>query len=120
MGHKTGADLIAEAKERIREISPEEAVKLREADPEVVFLDVREPNEWMMAHVAGAVFIPRGQLESHVEGAVRRDSKVVVYCARGNRSALAADTLQQMGYSDVYSLARGFGAWTDAGGAVED
>jgi rhodanese-related sulfurtransferase len=119
MPQKTGADLIAEAKERIREISPEDAVKLRAADPDVVFLDVREPNEWMMAHVKGAVFIPRGQLESHVEGAVRRDRKVVVYCARANRSALAADTMQQMGYSDVYSLARGFGGWTDAGGEVE-
>lgn len=118
MTQKTGADLVAEARDRIREISPADAIKLKTQKPDVVFLDVREPNEWTTAHVAGAVFIPRGQLESHVEGAVRRDSTVVVYCARANRSALAADTLQQMGYTDVYSLARGFGGWVDAGGEV--
>ncbi|MGK2935440.1 MAG: rhodanese-like domain-containing protein [Gemmatimonadaceae bacterium] len=118
MTHKTGADLVAEAKERIREMSPGDAMKLKAQKPEVVFLDVREPNEWTMAHVVGAVFIPRGQLESHVEGAIRRDSTIVVYCARANRSALAAETLQLMGYTDVYSLAGGFGGWVDAGGEV--
>jgi rhodanese-related sulfurtransferase len=120
MPHKTGADLVAEAKERIREISPRDAVKLRAANPDAVFLDVREPSEWAMAHVAGAVFIPRGQLESKVEAAVPRDKTVVIYCANANRSALAADTLQQMGYADVYSLGTGFGAWMDAGGEVEE
>jgi rhodanese-related sulfurtransferase len=120
MTFRTGADLVAEAKERIREISAGDALRLREEKPETVFLDVREPKEWSMAHVTGAVFLPRGQLESHVEEMVPRESTVVIYCARANRSALAADTLQQMGYADVYSLAGGFGAWVDAGGDVED
>jgi rhodanese-related sulfurtransferase len=120
MAHRTGADLVAEAKERIREISAAEAVKLGAARADVVFLDVREPNEYAMARVAGAVLIPRGHLEGHVERTIPRESTVVIYCARANRSALAADTLQQMGYGDVYSLAGGFGAWVDAGGEVED
>jgi rhodanese-related sulfurtransferase len=120
MSNKTGPDLIAEAKERIREISAADAVKLRTARPDVVMLDVREPNEYAMAHIARAVFLPRGHLEGHVERMVPRDSTVVIYCARGNRSALAADTMQQMGYGDVYSLAGGFGSWADAGGEVED
>jgi rhodanese-related sulfurtransferase len=120
MPHRTGADLVAEAKTRIREMTAADAVKLRHEKPDSVFLDVREPNEWAMAHVAGAVFIPRGQLESKVEAAVPREKTVVIYCANANRSALAADTLQQMGYEDVYSLATGFGAWLDAGGEVEE
>lgn len=120
MPHKTGADLVAEAKARVREITAANAVKLRQTNPETVFLDVREPNEWAMARVAGAVFIPRGHLESKVEAAVPRDRTVVIYCANANRSALAADTLQHMGYGDVYSLATGFGAWLDAGGEVEE
>jgi len=120
MRHKTGADLVAEAKTRIREITAADAVKLRHSRPEAVFLDIREPNEWAMARITGAVFLPRGQLESKVEAAVSRDKPVVIYCANANRSALAADTLQQMGYAEVYSLATGFGAWMDAGGEVEE
>ena len=119
MTHKTGADLVAEAKTRIREITGSDAVALR-GRPDVVYLDVREPSEWALGHVAGAVFLPRGQIESKVEALIPRDRKIVVYCARANRSALAADTLQQMGYSDVASLAGGFGAWVDAEGEVEE
>jgi rhodanese-related sulfurtransferase len=59
-------------------------------------------------------------LESHIEAQVSRDQKVVVYCARGNRSALAADTLQQMGYADATSMAEGFGGWVAIGGPIED
>jgi rhodanese-related sulfurtransferase len=118
--YRTGADLVADAKTRIREIAATEAVALRESRPDVVYLDVREPSEWVMGHVAGAVFLPRGQIESKIEALVSRERKIVVYCARANRSALAADTLQQLGYSDVYSLAGGFGAWVDAGGEIEE
>jgi rhodanese-related sulfurtransferase len=118
--YKTGTELVEEARTRIREIAASEAVALRESKPDVVYLDVREPSEWAMGHVAGAVFVPRGQIESKIEALVPRERKIVVYCARANRSALAADTLQQLGYSDVYSLAGGFGAWVDAGGEIEE
>jgi rhodanese-related sulfurtransferase len=116
--YKTGADLIAEAKSRVTELSPQDAVAQR--TPNVVFLDVREPSEWNMGHVPGAVHIPRGQLEVKVEGIIDRSKHIVVYCAAGGRSALATDTLRQMGYDHVTSLRDGFRGWADAGGAIED
>jgi rhodanese-related sulfurtransferase len=120
MTYKTGTDLVNEAKERIREVTPREVLAMQERNAEVVYLDVREPNEWNLGHLPNAIHIPRGNLESNIEARVDRDQTVVIYCARGNRSALAADTLQQMGYTDVASMAEGFGGWIAIGGPVED
>ena len=116
---KSGSDLIAEAKARVREIDAAQAIVQQEKGG-TVFLDVREPGEWNLGHVPNAIHIPRGQLEGKIEASVDRESDVVIYCARGSRSALAADTLQQMGYKTVVSLAGGFRAWADGGGDVED
>jgi rhodanese-related sulfurtransferase len=116
---KSGAEMVNEAKRRIREISVREVLAMQEHGEPAVYLDVREPNEWNLGRLPQATFLPRGNLESGIEQRVPRDTKVIIYCARGNRSALAADTLQQMGYNDVYSMAGGFGAWVDAGGEVE-
>ena len=116
---KSGMDLINEAKQRIREVSPKDVQAMRAKKENVVILDVREPNEWNLGHVPGAVHIPRGMLESKVEQSIPRDRKLVVYCAAGNRSALAADTLQQMGYGNVTSMAGGWRDWVGAGGDVE-
>ncbi len=116
---KSGAQLVEEAKTRIKEIDAPDAKKAV-GSGDVVFLDVREPGEWNLGHVPGAVHIPRGQLEGKVEGAVDRSKRVILYCAGGSRSALAADTLQQMGYGDVASLRGGFKAWADSGGDIED
>ena len=120
MTYKTGADLTEEARSRIKEITPREAKALHNDSGGVVFLDVREPNEWNLGRIPGALHLPRGNIESKVEGMIDRAQRVVVYCARANRSALAADTLQRMGYAKVESLAEGFGAWVAAGGAVEE
>ena len=117
MSEKSGVDLIDEAKSRIREVSASDAV--RNPEPGVVYFDCREPNEYALGHIPGAVFIPRGNLETKVEAAIPRDSKVLIYCASGNRSALAADTMQQMGYKDVASMSGGFRGWVEAGGEVE-
>ena len=119
MAWKTGTDLIDEAKKRIKEVTPAESMRMSEEDPSVVFLDVREPNEWNLGRIPRALFIARGNLESRVEATIPRDRKIIIYCARGNRSALAADTMQQMGYEDVASMSQGFGGWIDAGGEVE-
>ena len=116
---KSGKDLVDEAKARIREIDVAAAKAAHDAGG-TVFLDVREPNEWNLGHVPGAVHVPRGQLEGKVEGVVGRDKRVVVYCAGGSRSALAADTLQQMGYDRVESLEGGFRGWAEGGGEIED
>jgi rhodanese-related sulfurtransferase len=116
--YKTGAALVQDARARVTEIAPRDALELYGQG--VVFLDVREPNEWNLGHIPSAIHIPRGQLETKVEQAVDRSKQVVVYCAGGSRSALAADTLQQMGYQHVTSLRDGFRGWADAGGDVED
>ncbi len=116
---KSAADLIADAKQRVREISPEDVQAMRARDEPFTLLDVREPNEWAMGHVPGAVPIARGVLESAVEARVPREACVVVYCASGNRSALAADTLQAMGYADVASIRGGIRGWADAGGEID-
>lgn len=120
MTFRTGADLVNEALQRIREVSPAEAVRAHARGDDVVYLDVREPNEWNLGRIPGAVHLPRGNIESKIEGMIDRSRKVIVYCARANRSALAADTLQQMGYADVASMAEGFGGWIAAGGEVEE
>lgn len=114
---KSGADLINEAKEKIREVSARDAAL--NPEPGVIYYDCREPNEYALGHIPGAVFLPRGNLETKVEAVISRDAKVVIYCATGNRSALAADTMQQMGYKDVASMSGGFRGWVEAGGAVE-
>lgn len=116
---KSGQDLINEARSRITEIDASEAIAAHD-DSDVVFVDVREPNEWNLGHVPGAVHIPRGQLEGKIEQTVERGRRVVVYCAGGSRSALAADTLKQMGYDRAESLRGGFRAWAEGGGEIED
>src|SRR5690348_12051732 len=102
-------ELLKSTKQRIREISPAEAeAKLDDA----TFLDVREQDEFDAGAIPGAVFIPRGHLESQVESKVPdKDAPVVVYCAAGNRSSFAAETLEQLGYTDVVSMSGGFGQW---------
>ena len=117
MNEKSGLDLIDEAKAKIKEVSARDAVA--NPEPGVVYFDCREPNEYALGHIPGAVFIPRGNLETKIEAVIPRDAKVLIYCASGNRSALAADTMQQMGYEDVASMSGGFRGWVEAGGAVE-
>lgn len=122
---RTGKDLVEEARSRITEIAPEDAVAAAGAgekggEGDVVFLDVREPNEFNLGHVPGAVHIPRGQLEGRVEAMLDRGQRVLVYCAGGSRSALATDTLREMGYDRAESIRGGYRGWVEAGGEVED
>ncbi len=119
MSYKTGADLTEEARAQIREVSAADVKGMVETKADVVYLDIREPNEWNLGRIPGAVHLPRGNLESKLEGMVERDRKIVVYCARGNRSALAALTMKQMGYEDVASMSGGLQSWPDVGGPVE-
>ncbi len=119
MPHKTGQDLIDEAKEQISEVTPEQVRDMQARNEKVIYLDVREPNEWNLGRLPQAIHLPRGNLESKVEGMIDRGQRVVIYCARGNRSALAALTLKQMGYENVASMARGFMGWADISGEIE-
>ena len=119
MAPKSGMELIADAKKRIKEWTPQQVRDIRARGEDAVLLDVREPNEWNLGHLPGAIHLPRGQLETKIEAMSPRQRKVVIYCASGNRSALAADTLQQMGYADVGSMSGGFNEWAHSGGDVE-
>src|ERR1700734_2505184 len=106
-------DLLHDTKARIREgDTATAAADLDRAD--TVVLGVREPDEDGQGALPGAIHIPRGHLESQVEGRViDHDAHVVVYCAGGTRSAFAADTLGQLGYGDVVSVVGGFNKWKD-------
>jgi len=115
---KSGTDLINESKARIRQINTAEALALH-AKGGVTFLDVRDQQEVNLGKIPNAVHISRGNLETKIEAVVPRDAEVVIYCASGNRSAFAADTMQQMGYTSVCSLAGGFRGWAEAGGEID-
>ena len=108
----TAEELVKAAKAEITEISVPQAKQLAGSD--VVFVDVREPPEWQAGTIGGALCIPRGVLEWRAavdEPLKDKTTPVVVYCKSGGRSALAAQTLQQLGFSDVKSLAGGYEAW---------
>ena len=113
----TFRDLLSAAKAEITEVTPAEAETQITAGGTVV-LDVREPDEYEQGALLGVVHIPRGHLEGQVEGKLLdKTAPVVVYCAGGVRSAFAAKTLQELGYSNVVSMAGGFGRWKDEGRA---
>jgi rhodanese-related sulfurtransferase len=116
---KTAAELFADAKTRVKEVSAAETVSRLASGEKVVLIDVREDREWNVGHAEGAHHMSRGTLESKIDTAVPRDATIVLYCASGNRSALSAESLKAMGYTDVASMSGGFRAWVDANGAVE-
>jgi rhodanese-related sulfurtransferase len=116
---KTAADLIAEAKAHIREVTPKDVRAMQERGEKLVLLDVRDQNEVNLGRIPGAIHISRGTLETKVEAAIPRDANVVIYCASGNRSAFAAVTMQAMGYSHVASMAGGIRDWAMTGGEVD-
>lgn len=109
---KRFSQLVEEAQTRIEELSVGELKQWIKAKPDLVVLDVREPTETAQGTIPQALTIPRGVLEAQIDRLVPdQDSLIVAYCAGGNRSALAADTLQTMGYTQVYSLIGGWNAW---------
>jgi molybdopterin/thiamine biosynthesis adenylyltransferase/rhodanese-related sulfurtransferase len=115
----SGAEVIRKIRSQVEEVDPKE---VREhLGNGVVLVDVRESEEWDAGHIPGAKHVPRGYLESRIEGAVAdRDQRVVVYCASGQRSALAANTLrEQLGYENVASMNGGITLWKDRGYDVE-
>jgi molybdopterin/thiamine biosynthesis adenylyltransferase/rhodanese-related sulfurtransferase len=109
-------ELLKKTKDEIAEIDAPEARDLNDA----LFVDVRERDEWEEGHIPGAVFVPRGNLESRIEGvAPDRTRRIVLYCASGSRSAFAAKALGELGYEDVVSLAGGFVDWKRNGYDIE-
>jgi sulfur-carrier protein adenylyltransferase/sulfurtransferase len=115
----TGAEVIRQIRNRIQEVDPAEVSE--HLGNGITLIDVRESEEWDAGHIPGARHVPRGYLESRVEAAAPdKDARVVLYCASGQRSALAADTLQQLlGYTNVASMNGGITLWKDRGYDVE-
>ncbi|MDA2915452.1 molybdopterin-synthase adenylyltransferase MoeB [Nitrospinae bacterium AH_259_B05_G02_I21] len=110
----TFQDLIKAVKGQIKEITPEEVLERLKAGEPWALLDVREQNEWDEGHIEDAHFIPRGFLEIRVEKTLpERDKPLIVYCGGGVRSAMAAKTLHDMGYSNVVSMSGGFTRWRE-------
>jgi rhodanese-related sulfurtransferase len=112
--------LVEASRANVREIAVAEVLeKLRRGDP-FEFVDVREDDEWRAGHAARARHLGRGVLERDVEKAIPDlDREIVLYCGGGFRSALAAESLEKMGYRNVLSMAGGFRAWKEAGGPTE-
>src|ERR671914_813946 len=116
----SGAEIIRQIKSQIAEVDPSE-VKPHLGNG-VVLVDVRESTEWDAGHIPGAKHVPRGYLESRIEGAAGADRsrEIVLYCASGQRSALAAYTLKDLlGYENVKSMTGGITLWKDRGYKVE-
>ncbi len=119
---RTVQDLVIEARSRIQEIAPDQLA----AQDDCVLIDVREPAEYVQGHLPGAINLPRGVLEFQIhahpamactssEALAVADRELVLYCLTGGRSALAADSLQALGFTRVRSLAGGLTAWRNAG-----
>ncbi|MBW3669778.1 MAG: rhodanese-like domain-containing protein [Actinobacteria bacterium] len=121
---KSAADLVAEAKQRVENLTPDDVE--RELAEGAVVVDLRESEELAGGRIPGAVHVPRGMLEfradpssSYHDAALDPSARVILHCAAGGRSALAAATLKEMGYENVAHLDGGFGAWQSAGKPVE-
>jgi rhodanese-related sulfurtransferase len=107
--------LVANAKRNITEISPAAAAAKSQRD-DVVLIDVREESEWRQGHAQNATHLSRGVIEVEIEEKVPDTKRsIICYCGGGGRSALVTESLQKMGYENVFSIAGGFGAWKEAG-----
>lgn len=121
MAHNPGfLGIVNDAKSRIRETDIAGFKSMRERGENPLLVDVREESEWAAGHAAGAIHVGKGVIERDIETKVPdKNTKMVLYCGGGFRSALAADALQKMGYSDVISLDGGWRAYQQSGLPVE-
>ncbi len=122
MKHSEGfLKLVNDAKTRIREVTVEGARARMSANDGVRLIDVREDNEWDAGRAAGSTHLGKGIIERDIEEKVPdKASEVILYCGGGFRSALTADVLQGMGYTNVFSMAGGWKAWKDSGAPVDN
>jgi rhodanese-related sulfurtransferase len=120
MKHSEGfLKLVDEAKSRVREVSVADTRARLAADQMVQLIDVREDNEWLAGHAAGAKHLGKGIIERDIENEVPdKSTELILYCGGGYRSALVADVLQRMGYTNAWSMAGGWKAWKNSGAPV--
>jgi rhodanese-related sulfurtransferase len=122
--NKSASDLVAEAKQAIENLNPDQVAK--ELEDGALLVDVREPDERKQSSIPGSISAPRGMLEFYADPDLpyhkpefTPERRIVLHCASGGRSALAAATLKQMGYENVAHLDGGIKAWQEAGRTVE-
>jgi len=121
MDHSPGfLNIVNDAKSRVRENTPEDVKKKREAGEKFHLVDVREDNEWQKGHAAGAIHLGKGIIERDIEKAIPdHNAEIILYCGGGFRSALAGDALQKMGYKNVISMDGGWKRWRELGYPTE-
>jgi len=120
MKHSEGfLKVVNDAKTRVKEVDVPGTRERLAQNSEAKLIDVREDHEWDAAHAQGAMHLGKGIIERDIEVAVPdKSTEMILYCGGGYRSALAADILQTMGYTNVWSLAGGWKAWQDSGAPV--
>lgn len=113
--HATGfLQLVKEVMARVQEITADEVCAMLERKEKLVLIDVREDSEWAAGHIEGAQHMGRGIIERDIENAIPdKSTPIVLYCGGGYRSALSADSLQKMGYTNVLSMAGGWSGWCE-------
>lgn len=121
MVHSPGfLELVNDAKSRVKQIDIDRYREMRQSGEPHLLIDIREDHEWSAGHAGGALHIGRGILERDIENKVPdKATRLVLYCGGGYRSALSADNLQKMGYTEAISLDGGWRAWQQAGLPVE-
>lgn len=121
MEHKPGfLKIVNDSKKNINEVMVDDVQTKFHENTDFLLIDVREESEWNSGHIAGAMYLGKGIIERDIEGIVPDASReIVLYCGGGYRSALSAESLQKMGYTNVFSLAGGWKAWLEAGHETE-
>jgi rhodanese-related sulfurtransferase len=108
--------LVQDAKKRVKETNVPDVKRRMDAGEKLLLVDVREDLEWAQGHLPGAVHLGKGIIERDIEQRVPdRGAKLILYCGGGFRSAIAAENLQKMGYTEVESMDGGWKGWLDAG-----
>ena len=121
MKHSEGfLKLVNDAKSRIREVTVAQTQERMKAESDVRLVDVREDNELASGRAQGSTHLGKGIIERDIEAEVPdKTTELILYCGGGYRSALVADVLQNMGYTNVYSMAGGWKAWKESGAPIE-
>jgi rhodanese-related sulfurtransferase len=121
MKHSTGfLAIVEDAKSRVKEVTVAQTMEAGAANAGAIIVDVREESEFAAGHVAGAIHLGKGVIERDIEKQIPdHDRPLYLYCGGGFRSALAADNIQKMGYTNVFSIAGGWRAFLDAGVPTE-
>ena len=112
--------IVDDAKSRIKQTDVPAVLARVKKGEKLLLVDVREDNEWVKGRIVGSIHIGKGVIERDVEAAIpNKKSEIILYCGGGFRSALSADNMQKMGYTNVISMDGGWRNWVEAGGPIE-